>query len=1190
MLRYPNVSAKQIVFVYANKLWVAPHDGGLAVPVASPPGNVALPRFSPDGATIAFSGNYDGLRNIYTVPAGGGIPTRVTHHPNGETLCNWTPDGKLIYSSNAMAGLPRQSQLYLVGRNGGMPVRLPVPYGEDAAISPDGTWLAYTPSSILNRTWKRYRGGWASDIWLFNLKDHKSKQMTTWEGTDAVPMWVGSAVYYLSDGGPEHRLNIWKYDTKSGQRRQVTHLTDYDVKWPSLGPGTHGEGEVVFQYGADLDLLDLGNDKIHTVTIRVPGDRSALRPHLVDQSRFISGGGISPTGVRAVVEARGDIWTLPAKEGSLRNLTRTSGAAERDPAWSPDGRWIAYFSDASGEYELTIMPSDGKGEARQLTHGSHTFYFNPHWSPDSKSIAYSDKSGAIYLCTVEDGKTKLVATDPAASVNGVNWSPDSQWITYTLSGPAFNSQSVIWIYNVKTGQAHQVTSGLFGDSSPVFDHAGDYLYFASARSFEPTYDDTGSTWVYAGTQVLIAAPLRKDIASPYLPKSDEESFGDAKKKTTSVAVDVADGQVASADPVADDDISGTWNGTVNGAPVKFTLLLSAANQVSGTVESPLGNGTVSGTYDPAKKELKLTIAIANGPTVDFTGTASGGTLTGNVNYQGQQIALTLTRVGGAPSAPAAPKKSDTAAPAPAEKKVNVTIDFDGFEERAMLLGVPRGRFSQLGVNDRNQLLFVRVASPGSEQAAGIKLFDIKDDKKEEKMVAPGAGGFDITPDGKKLLVLNGGGGSIQDASAGATGQRVQTAGMTTLIDPVAEWKQIFTDAWRLQRDFFYDPNMHGVNWRAVRDQYAKMLDYCNSRDDVGYVISEMISELNVGHAYYGGGDLPAQPAISVGLLGADFDLHDGAYRIAKIYHGGPWDVDARGPLSEPGVKVKEGDYLLAVNGVPMDTTQDPWAAFQNMAGRTVTLTVSDKPKLDSASRDVTITLIGSEVPLRFRAWIEHNRAYVAQQTGGKVGYVYVTDTGQDGQNDLVRQFLGQMDKQALIIDERWNGGGQIPDRFIELLNRPALNYWARRHGVDWTWPPVSQQGPKCMLINGESGSGGDAFPWYFRAQKLGKLIGMRTWGGLVGIAGNPGLIDGAGITSPNFGFYKPNGTWAVEGHGVDPDIEVVDDPALMVNGGDPQLDRAIQEMLTEIKLHPYTPPKKPVYPNRSGMGVDPRDR
>jgi len=1207
MMRYPAISSTSIAFVYANKLWVVSKAGGTAVPVANPSGRLAYPKFSPDGETLAFTGNYDGNPDLYTIPVAGGIPTRVTHNPAAEILCNWTPDGRLLFSSNFAAGLARTAQLYTVSARGGLPVKLPVPYGRDAAISPDGKLLAYTPDSVNNRTWKRYRGGWAQDIWLFDLQKKSSKRITDWEGTDTLPMWHSDTIYYLSDGGPEHRLNIWKYEIASGKRHQETHYTDYDVKWPSIAaeakPAPGGKsGEIVYEHGSELDVLDLATDKARAVEVRIPGDRGGLRTTLVNVSHFIENYSISPNGKRVAIEARGDIWTAPAKNGSPRNLTHSAGSAERSPAWSPDGRWICYFSDATGEYQLYITQSDGKGETRQLTRESKVFLTNPTWSPDSKSICYADKTGAIYLCNVATAKTILVDTDPKSAAHNVSWSPDSAWIAYSKSEATRSACSTIWIYNVKSGKAKQVTSGMFNDGDPVFDHKGDYLYFASNRSFNsPQYDDAGATWIYSATQMMLAAPLRADIKSPFLPSSDEETITPAAKTAT---VQLAAPEIGTTTPVvlersgrsalAADDVSGEWKGTAGPVSFTFNLKLSADNKVTGTVDSDQGGGTASGTYNPGTKELSLALAVSGGVTVNVTAKISGNSMTGSANVMGMTFDLKADRK----SAPPAPAVPGGAAPAPAAgkaeaepaKPVVVTIDFDGFEQRVIPLPIKNGRFGQLGVNDHNQLIFARFSAPGTESDQGIRLFDIADETHSEKSVAAGAESFDITPDGKKLLVLRGPSATIQDASAGSSGDAVGTTGMTALIDPRVEWKQIFDDAWRIERDYFYDPNMHHTNWQAIHNQYAKLLDDCATRDDVSYVISEMISELNVGHAYYSGGDVAPEPSTSVGMLGADFSLENGAYRIAKIVSGAAWDVDARGPLNQPGVKVKEGDYLLAVNGAPLSTTEDPWAAFLGMAGHTVTLTVSKKPTLDSSATDVTVTLIASESQLRYRAWIEHNRAYVARKTGGRVGYIYVPNTGVDGQNDLVRQFMGQLGKEALIIDERWNGGGQIPDRFIELLNRPVTNYWAVRDGLDWTWPPVSHQGPKCMLINGEAGSGGDAFPWYFREMKLGKLIGTRTWGGLVGISGNPGLIDGGSVTAPTFGFYKKNGTWAIEGNGVEPDIEVLDDPALMTDGGDPQLDAAIKQMELELKRNPYVPPHRPAYPDKSGMGINPRDK
>jgi tricorn protease len=1193
MLRFPDVSATHIVFVYANDLWIAPREGGLASPLASPPGTEQFPRFSPDGKTIAFMGNYDGNGDIYTISAEGGVATRVTHHPSRDLLNDWAPGDKLLYASGGFNGMPAQA-MFTVKATGGMPERLPIPYGSIGALSADGKWLAYTPHTTDFRTWKRYRGGMATDIWLFDLQEKKSKKMTNWEGTDTSPMWQGSTVYYLTDNGPEHRLNIWSYDTKTGKRQQVTKLADYDVKFPSIGPGPKGGGEIVFQYGSGLYLLDLPTGKAKAVEVRIPGDRPSIRAKSVDASKFIANWNISPTGKRAVVEARGDVWTAPGKEGSPRNLTRTSGVAERDPAWSPDGRWIAYFSDATGEYELYLTPSDGKGEPKQLTKGTKAFLFSPVWSPDSKQVAFSDKAGAMLLHNVASGQTKEIDRDPMGSGPRIKWSHDSRWITYAkqINRSALNS---LWVYDVEKGEKKQLTSGMFEDMSPTFDRKGDYLYFVSKRTFRPTYEDFGTTWIYTGTNVLMAVPLRADMASPFLPKSDEEAIAEEKKEEKGGGKLLEASLSREEVTLQADEVSGTWSGAVTGdglpdgrVTVKLILNL-AGTAVTGRIETSFGNGTVSGTYKPDTKELNLTLSLDAGLTVAMNAKVSGNTLSGTATANGQSHPIRLEKTAGAGGGAAGTAKDDKAAPSSGARE-RVTIDFDGFEARAIQLPVRSGRFGATAVNDRNQLLYARLPVPGSDDPGSIKLFDINDEKKEEKNVAAGATNFEISADGKKILLIRGATAAIQDASAGGTSESVVTSGMATMIEPRQEWRQLFEDAWRLERDYFYDPNMHGVNWKAVHDQYAKMLDDAVTREDVSYIISEMISEMNVGHAYYSGGDVETQPSVPVGLLGADYALENGAYCITRIYNGAAWDSDARSPLGQPGVKVKVGDYLLAVNGVPIDTKRDPWAAFQGTADRVITITVSDKPKIDSTARDVAVRPIASEQTLRYRAWIEKNRAYVEKQTGGKVGYVYVPDTGIPGQNDLVRQLVGQRGKEGLIIDERWNGGGQIPTRFIELLNRPVTNYWARRDAEDWAWPPDAHRGPKVMLINGLAGSGGDAFPFYFRQSGLGKLIGMRTWGGLVGLSGNPDLIDGASVSAPTFAFYKTNSTWGVEGHGVDPDIEVVDDPALMTDGGDPQLDVAIKTVMEEIKQRPFVPAKRPAYPDRKGIGIPEKDR
>ncbi len=1239
MLQFPDVGSDDIVFVYANDLWLAPRDGGMARPLASPPGQEAFPRFSDDGQTIAFMGNYDGNRDLYTISINGGVPHRVTHHPGAETLSDWAPDGRLIFRAGGIEGIPRTLQLFTVDAEGGLPTKLPVPYGGAGAISADGQWLAYTPWNRDTRTWKRYRGGMASDIWLFNLRTHESKQITDWEGTDTQPMWHRNKVYYLSDAGENHRLNIWVYDTTNDKREQITRFSENDVRWPSMGPGDNNQGEIVFQNGPELYLLNLRNRQSRTVKITIPGARPTIRTQQEDVSNFMSWYNISPTGKRALISARGDIWTAPAEHGTPRNLTRTSGVAERDCSWSPDGRWIAYFGDASGEYELYITQSDGKGETKQLTDGSETFYSDPVWSPDSEYILFSDKAGKLYLHTLESEVTVEITDDPWGVPARPSWSHDSQWITFA-HGTEDSPISVVFLYNVETGEMNQVTSGMFPDARPTFDRKGDYLYYQSSRTFQPTYSDLDTTWVYNQSQVLLAVPLRDDLDQLWAPQSDEETWeADDDEESEDENADDSDAEsddsddddaAADEDNGADDDadsdrhpLHGVWEGSVSGlrplleelippdagiaisdsAPLTLDIVVDEDGNISGTStmeimgqtqSEPLGDVTfdeATGTYmetddqDGVKSVMKGTL---EGDTISGT-----WQVTGAMNGSGEWSVTKTDKE---------PEEAEEAAEI-------VEIDLDGFESRAIQLPVSNGNFGDMTVNDKNQLIYARFSQSGAQ----LMLFDVTDDSKAEKTVAGGAGSFEPSADGKKLLVIKPGGVGIQNAAAGGSAKNIVTSPMIAHINPREEWEQIFHDAWRLQRDYFYVSNLHGVDWDAVREQYAAMLVDAVTREDLSYIIREMISELNIGHAYYFGGDTEGQPSQNVGLLGVDWELHDGAYRIKKIHQGGPWDTDARGPLSQPGVNVTEGDYLLAVNGIPVNIDEDPWAPFIAMAGRTITITVSDKPELDdeniveetdedesdengddeerpAGQREIVVVPIGSEYNLRYRSWIEHNRSLVAAETDGRVGYIYVPNTGVDGQSDLVRQFVGQIDKDALIVDERWNGGGQIPTRFIEMLNRPVTNYWATRDSKDWRWPPDSHQGAKCMLINGLAGSGGDMFPWLFKRADLGPLIGTRTWGGLVGISGNPALIDGGYTSVPTFGFYETDGTWGIEGHGVDPDIRVVDDPALMVDGGDPQLEKAIEVMLDSIRNNPYSPPKAPKSPDRSGMGITDDDK
>jgi tricorn protease-like protein/C-terminal processing protease CtpA/Prc len=1247
LCRYPDVSRDSIVFVYGNDLWLVPKTGGTARPVASPAGFEGSPRFSPDGQTIAFRGNYDQALDLYTIPAAGGIPERVTHHPAPEGLCDWTPDGKgLVFMTGAIEGLDRAQKLYTIPSTGGLPMKLPVPYGTNGAINRTGEWLAYTPHSTDNRTWKRYRGGMATDVWLMNLKTGESLRITDWEGTDTLPMWHGNKVFYLSDRGATqgHVLNVWSYDLDSRKTAQVTTLDTHDVRWPAIGPDDAGNGEMVFQHGDRIMLLNLGSGIASAVNIEVPGDRESLRTTTVDAAESIQDASIAPSGKRVAVVGRGDIWSAPAENGTPRNLTRTDGIFERSASWSPNGKTIAFFSDATGEYELWTMPADGKGEARQVTKGGTCFRTGITWAPNSKHVVITDKTGAIDLVKLEDGSVRRIDRDPEARSIGVSFSHDSRWMAWARSADD-SEMEVIFLFDTTAEGAKplQVTSGYFNDGDPVFDRKGQWLAYTSQRNFAPTYSEFDTTWIYGSSQALMAVPLKKDMPLAWLPKSDEEGQKDEAKPAAggdapaaapsgdgsrqagppqggrrrrgaeqpefdfSVDDDPGDEDDKKDDDKKDDDKKdddtpdddekapagpgGSWKGTATiagGEAVEFTLELTVAedNTVKASCVTKDGTIELTGTWDPGTKVMKLR-GTMNGLTYEAEITIDGDSLRGSASTTAPdgtstKIELTATRT----------KRDGQAAPARGDGKpepTRVEIDLDGFEARAVELPVPKGSFGSLGFNDRNELLFGRDGS--------VRLLELNDAKPTEK-AGPAGTRFDVSADGKKLLMGGRGGASIAAASAGATPKPIVSSPMLVAVDPRDEHRQILADCYRIMRDWFYDEGMHGVDWKAIHDRYAGMLTSVVTREDLNYLISEMISELNVGHAYLRGpGDVEESPIRSVGMLGVDFaaaTLEDGspakAWKLARFPSGGPFDSEARSPLAMQGLGIAEGDYLLAVNGVPVDTSKDPWAPFVGLAGKSTVLTISKKPLMDESAKDIVVTPMGSESGLRYRAWVESKRKRVEELSGGRVGYVYVPNTGVDGQNELVRGFYGQRMKPALLIDERWNGGGQIPTRFIELLNRPVTNYWARRDARDGAWPPDGHRGPKAMLINGLAGSGGDMFPWLFKANKIGPTIGTRTWGGLVGISGNPSFIDGGSISAPTFGFYEIDGTWGVEGHGVDPDIEVLDDPALMKDGGDPQLEKAVQVLLKELESGAWKPVPQPKGPDRRGMGLPKSDR
>jgi tricorn protease len=958
------------------------------------------------------------------------------------------------------SGRQRYSQFYRLAPNGGLPEKLPVPYGEFGAVSPDGKILAYMPIARDFRTWKRYRGGMAPDIWLFDLDKKTAKNITDNIANDSQPMWYGDTLYFLSDRGPNQRHNIWALDLKTGKTRQVTRFEDFDIHFPAIGPS-----DVVFEAGGKLYLLDLKTEKQNQVGINLVTDQITLRPRTVNVSRMVANAGISPQGKRAIFEARGDIFTLPAEHGPVRNLTANPGSAERYPAWSPDGKSIAYWSDRSGEYELTICNANDGSDEQKLTSYGPGYRYQIYWSPDSKRIAFVDQTMTIRIFDRDTKKTHRVdhglwMFEGTLRNFKPEWSSDSRWLAYSRGDE--NRQGNIFLFDTKENKRHQVTSGFYDDFQPVFDPDGKYLYFLSNRTFRPIYSDVDNSFIYANTTNIAAVSLKPDIPSPIAPRNDEEEVKKEESKEKEAE---------------------------------------------------------------KKKEIKKE------------------------------------------------KKPEK------EKTEAVEIEVKDFERRLVVLPPQAGNYSGLTAVP-GKVLYIRYPRTGSgDNKNALVYYDLKERK--EEIILDDVDGYRLSADGKKALVWKRQNAAIIDIKPKQNMQKtLRINELEMVVDPRAEWEQIFNDAWRLCRDFFYDKGMHGVDWEAMRSQYGALLKDAVTRWDVNYVVGELIAELSSSHTYRGGGDAEPAARVNVGYLGVDWEFDSGAFRIAKIIDGASFESEVRSPLNRPGVKVKEGDYILAVNGIPLDTSKDPWAAFQGLAGKTVELTANSKPNKEGAWKVIVETL-RDETRLRHLSWIEENRKYVEDRSGGRIGYIYVQDTSIGGQNMLVRQFAAQFHKDGLIVDERFNSGGQIPDRFIELLKRPALAFWAVRDGRDWQWPPVGHFGPKAMLINGWSGSGGDAFPDYFRKAGLGPLIGTRTWGGLIGMSGIPSLIDGGVVTVPTFRMYDPDGKWFKEGYGVDPDIEVKEDPALLAKGTDPQLQRAVDEVLKMIEKQGPARPRRPAYEDRT---------
>jgi len=1062
LFHHPDVSATRITFAYADDIWVVEKSGGLAHHLSSPAGTELMPRFSPDGKNIAFTANYNGNNDVYIIPSLGGVPEQKTWHGHTDWVIDWHPEGKnVLFATSRESGRQRYKQFFLTGENNGLPGKLPLAHAEFGSFSPDGKYIAFTDKSRVNRTWKRYRGGMAPDIWIFNLEDHSAENITSSPANDELPMWHEDKIYYMSDKGPGNRFNIWVYDLNTKQHQQVTEFSDADIHFPSIGPE-----DIVFEANGKLYLLNLTTMDYNPVDIQVVSDKKSIMPKTKNVEKYIQHAWISPGGERAIIETRGELFSVPAEHGYIKNLTQTPGTAERFPSWSPNGKKIAYWSDSTGEYELTVLETE-TGKAKTLTSYGAGYRYKLYWSPDSKKIAFADQTMNIYMYDTETRSTNKVdkglwmSHGPLENFS-VSWSPDSKWMAYSRGMK--NRNHAVFIYNAEDQQLRQVTSAFYSDGLPVFDPEGKYLFILTSRHMNPLYSDFDNDFIYTGSTQLAAIPLTKEISSPVEPRNDDVTAEDEKEE-----------------------------------------------------------------YENDKKKNN--------------------------------------------------KKKDKGKDDNEEKEeVKITIDFEGLEKRIELLPVEPGNYNNLQAA-KGKVIFRSVPETGpGESPTPVKYYDLEE--REEKTLIDDADFILVTANGEKALVGKKNNMAVIEIKPDQKMEKMlRLKEMEMTVDPKEEWKQIFNDAWRLERDYFYDKNMHGVNWEAVRQHYSVLLDMAITRFDVNYVLGEMIAELSASHTYRWGGDAENANRMNVGYLGIDWEIDNGYYRIKKFIEGASWDAEVYSPLQAPGLNIEAGSYILAVNGNILDINKEPYAAFQGLADKTVELLINDKPSKEGA-RKVVVKTLGNENRLRHLSWIEHNRKIVDDSTGGSAGYIYVRSTGIDGQNELMRQFAAQWDKEALIIDERFNSGGQIPDRFIELLNRPPLAYWAVRDGKDWQWPPIAHFGPKVMLINGWSGSGGDAFPDFFRKTGLGPLIGSRTWGGLIGMSGVPQLIDGGMVTVPTFRMYNQDGKWFREGYGVKPDIDVYEDPSRLAKGYDPQLEKAIEVIKEKLESDPYIPPEKPAYEKR----------
>jgi tricorn protease len=1101
LMRFPDISRDQIVFSYGGDLWLLPRAGGVAHRITTHPGLELFPKFSPDGKWIAFTGQYDGNFNVYVIPAKGGEPRQLTFHPGGGALSErmgihnevitWTPDSqRIVFLSRRDTYNTWFGRLYSVPVEGGLPEALPLDKGGLTSYSPDGARIAYNRIFRNFRTWKRYQGGMVQDIWIYDFKTNHIEQMPHEDWTDTFPMWHGDTIYFDSDRGPEHRLNLYSYDLKTRQIRQLTHFTDFDVNWPSLGPDT-----IVFENGGYLHVFDLATGKEQKLTVYLPGDRDLARPHWTSVSKLITDFDLSPDGKRAVFTARGDVFTVPAKEGSIRNLTQTSGIREKYVAWSPDGRWIAYLSDRSGEDELYLMPQDGMSREVRITSDGKMFRLPPVWAPDSKKLLFADKDLRLFYVDIDEKKPVLIDHGKYFDIRDYVWSPDSKWVAYAKAEE--NGNRVLYLYSLADRKIAAATTDASDSWNPWFDPEGKYLYFLSNRDYNEVLGVYDFEFANPKAGRVYVTTLRSDQPSPFPPLSDE------------VAV----------------------------RTVPDVLLPEGA---------PKGKA-----QSQAKAESKEE-----------------------------------------------PKEEAKAAP---EAPKEFRIDLRGIQDRIVALPIPPGNLRNLGA--AKDLVFYVTAQvqglsgPLPGEPSALHVYDLKERKDHALMEK--VDNYALSFDGKKLLYsLPGSEGEhaygIIDAKPPerephkAGDGALKLDAMRAQVDPRAEWKQIFYEVWRQERDYFFEPSMNGVDWAKERDKYAQLLPFVADRYDLTYVLGEMIGELSNSHTYVGGGDYPDLNPVNVGLLGADFevDQQHGLYRFKKVYPGENWHSSLRSPLTEPGVGVKEGDYLLAVNGRSLRVPHNPYALFVNTANEAVTLTVNSKPSEDGA-RQVLVKPLAGDFGLHELNWIESNRRRVEQASGGRIGYVYLPDMGASGLNAFVKQYFPQIRKQGIIFDVRYNGGGFVDQLIFERLRRVLAGMTAARNFESGTIPDTVFYGHMACVTNRYAASDGDFFTYFFKVYKLGPVIGERTWGGVRGIRGYIPLMDGGYITRPEFALYGLDSQWLIENRGVDPDIVVDNRPDLVMKGQDPQLEKAIELLMKQIQEHPRKlpprPPDLPAYPSKPGF-------